>query len=219
RPTAPAQAARAVAPPAPPLRPPLLARSTTPAPGTRPARATPVEPPPPRAPTPPLGAKAAYAEARPPTPPPGAKAAYPEARLPTPARGAAKATPVAGLTTVPEEAVPVPIEGIGRSGRIDTSLIRTGSVSLPPRGLGLPAPPAPKLDADPRAEQYRNLFAEFVKLRKTTGESVHDLDANHFVATLREKRAQIMKQIPVKDVQFKLAFHNGKAAIRYLTVT
>jgi len=204
RPTAPA-APPAVAPPAPPppLRPPLLARSTTPAPGTRPARTTPVEPPP-----------------RPGTPPLGAKAAYPEARLPTPARSATKATPVAGLAALPDEAVPVPIEAFGRSGRVDTSLIRTGSVSLPPRGAGPPAPPpAPKPDGDPRAEQYRNLFAEFVKLRRTTGESVDDLDANHFVATLREKRAQIMKQLPVKDVQFKLAFHNGKAAIRYLTVT
>jgi hypothetical protein len=54
---------------------------------------------------------------------------------------------------------------------------------------------------------------------RTTGESVDDLDVTQFVETLREKRAQIMKQIPVRDVQFKLAFHNGKAAIRYLTVT
>ena len=30
---------------------------------------------------------------------------------------------------------------------------------------------------------------------------------------------QIMRQIPVKDVRFKLAFQNGKAAIRYMTVT
>ena len=30
---------------------------------------------------------------------------------------------------------------------------------------------------------------------------------------------EIMRQIPVKDVRFKLAFQNGKAAIRYLTVT
>ena len=55
-------------------------------------------------------------------------------------------------------------------------------------------------------------------MRRTTGESVVGLDAALFVETLREKRAQIMKQIPVKDVRFKLAFHNGKAAIRYLTV-
>ena len=45
-----------------------------------------------------------------------------------------------------------------------------------------------------------------------------DLDADHFVETLRDKRAQITKQIPVKDVRFKLAFHNGKAAIRYMTI-
>jgi hypothetical protein len=58
-----------------------------------------------------------------------------------------------------------------------------------------------------------------VKLRRTTGESVEGLDAGRFVETLREKRAQIMKQLPVKDVRFKLAFQNGKAGIRYQTVT
>ena len=66
-----------------------------------------------------------------------------------------------------------------------------------------------------RTEEWRGLFAEFVKLRRTTGEPIEGLDAAHFVATLRAKRAEIMRQIPVKDVRFKLAFQNGKAAIRY----
>ena len=72
---------------------------------------------------------------------------------------------------------------------------------------------------DPRAEEYRSLFSEFVNLRRTTGESIEGLDVAHFVETLREKRAQLMKELRVKDVRFKLAFQNGKAAIRYLTVT
>jgi hypothetical protein len=108
----------------------------------------------------------------------------------------------------------------GPSGRVDISLFRSGSVSLSPRGQGVvPPAPDPGAAADPRAEEYRALFAEFVKLRRTTGESVEGFDVAHFVATLRDKRAQIMKQIPVKDVRFKLAFHNGKAAIRYMTVS
>jgi hypothetical protein len=113
------------------------------------------------------------------------------------------------------------------SGRVDISLARSGSVSVSPRaprtgpaGSSWPIDPnAPKDEPDPHAEEYRALFAEFVKVRRTTGESVEGLDVTHFVATLSAKRAEIMKQIPVKDVRFKLAFQNGKAAIRFLTVS
>jgi len=105
------------------------------------------------------------------------------------------------------------------SGRVEIPLGRSGSVSLSPRAPG-PPPGAPKpAEADPHAEEYRSLFAEFVKLRRTTGESLEGLDAAHFVETLRDKRAEIMRLVPVRDVRFKLAFQNGKAAIRFLTVT
>jgi hypothetical protein len=95
---------------------------------------------------------------------------------------------------------------------------RSGSVPVSLHGAGSGPAGDPNADADPRNEEYRSLFVEFVKLRRTTGESVDDLDVRRFIQTLREKRAQIMKQIPVKDVRFKLAFQNGKAAIRYMTV-
>ncbi len=92
-------------------------------------------------------------------------------------------------------------------------------MSLSPRAPGLPPPSIdPKAETDSRTEEWRSLFAEFVKLRRTTGEPIEGLDVAHFVATLRAKRAEIMRQIPVKDVRFKLAFQNGKAAIRYMTV-
>ena len=35
---------------------------------------------------------------------------------------------------------------------------------------------------------------------------------------LQEKRAQLIRELGVKDVRFRLAFDNGKAAIRYMTV-
>jgi len=213
------------APPPPPPPPAARITSALPSPGARPtppmgAKAAASEARPTRMPTLPLGAKAAYPEARLPTPPVGARATPPEARparAPTPPLGA-KATPVAGLP-IPSDAIPLPDLRMdqARSGRVDTSLIRSGSVALQARGAGANAAD-PNAAADPRTEEYRSLFDEFVKLRRTTGEPVDDLDSAAFVATLREKRAQIMKQIPVRDVKFKLAFHNGKAAIRYLTV-
>jgi hypothetical protein len=182
----------------------------------------------PRPATPPLGASALPSEKRlprPATPPLGASALPSEKRpprLPTPGFGA-KATPVAGMPSIPEDAIPFSADvrlDQGQSGRVEISLTRTGSVSLPARGAGLFPPPADaKAAPDPHVDAYRTLFAEFVRMRKTTGESIDELDVAQFVETLRQKRAQIMKQIPVRDVKFKLAFHNGKAAIRFLTVT
>jgi hypothetical protein len=78
-------------------------------------------------------------------------------------------------------------------------------------------PNAPKGPPDTRTEEYRALFAEFVNMRRTTGEPVEGLNCDRFVETLHATRTRIMKQIPVKDVHFKLAFQNGKAAIRYIT--
>jgi hypothetical protein len=134
--------------------------------------------------------------------------------------GPQAATPAIGNPVVPEGAAPEERMDHARSGRVEISLVRSGSVSLSPRAPGLPPPSIdPKAATDSRTEEWRSLFAEFLKLRRTTGEPIEGLDAAHFVATLRAKRAEIMRQIPVKDVRFKLAFQNGKAAIRYMTVT
>jgi len=71
---------------------------------------------------------------------------------------------------------------------------------------------------DPRNEEYKALFTEFMRLRRTTGEADENLDVVDFVQALQEKRAQLIRELGVKDVRFRLAFDNGKAAIRYMTV-
>jgi hypothetical protein len=150
-----------------------------------------------------------------PTPPVGNAIPTPPVgnAIPTPPVGNAIPTPPVG-NPIPPGAAPEVLLDQGFSGRVEIQLHRSGSVSLSPGAW----PIDPSAPADPRAEEYKSLFAEFVKLRRTTGEPIEGLDAANFVATLRNKRAEIMKQIPVKDVRFKLAFHNGKAAIRYQTV-
>jgi hypothetical protein len=109
------------------------------------------------------------------------------------------------------------------SGRVDVSLARSGPVALAPvnpAAMSWPIDPnALKAQPDPRTEEYRALFAEFVNMRRTTGEPVEGLNSDRFIEILHATRMRIMKQIPVKDVRFKLAFQNGKAAIRYQTVT
>jgi hypothetical protein len=130
-----------------------------------------------------------------------------------------QATPAIGNPLMPLGAVPDPSEDHAFSGKVEIPLNRSGPVPFSSRPPRLPPPGGSAAAADPRTEEYRSLFAEFVKLRRTTGESVDGLDAPRFIEMLRDKRAQIMEQTPVKDVRFKLAFQNGKAAIRYVTVT
>ena len=176
-------------------------------------------------------------------PPPTGRMKVPTApfgrlKVPTPPIGRSTAPTPTAVPTAAEEwasnqlqetpammSNPLDIEGAApeaewepaMSGRVEISMVRSGSVSLSSRAPNAHASPAG--EADPRAEEYRSLFSEFVNLRRTTGESVEGLDVAHFVEALREKRAQLLQQLPIKDVRFKLAFQNGKAAIRYLTVT
>ena len=56
------------------------------------------------------------------------------------------------------------------------------------------------------------------RLRRTCGETTADLDRDDFVNTLRRTREQLIKEDAVSDVQFRLAFANGRAVIRFTTV-
>jgi hypothetical protein len=157
-------------------------------------------------------------------PPPGGRASVPTPQgVPNAAAeewssGQSQVTPAMGNPMDILGAAPEAVFDQGFSGRVEIALARSGSVSLSGE-LDDEVTDADNAEADPRTPEYRKLFIEFVKLRRTTGESNEGLEVGHFVDTLRRKRAEIMKQVPVKDVRFKLAFQNGKAAIRYLTVT
>lgn len=97
---------------------------------------------------------------------------------------------------------------------------RTGSVAIVLSGPKLGRRPTRTAGraADPRDDEYRGLFAEFVTLRRTTGEPLEDLDREDFVHQLGRTRDEIMRKETVQDVRFRLAFQNGKAVIRYTTV-
>jgi len=99
---------------------------------------------------------------------------------------------------------------------------RTGAVPILPASTmpGAPRRPTPLPGAAPDAlaDEYRALYAEFLSLRRTTGESVSDLDREQFVETLRHTRQDLMATEKAQDVQFRLVFQNGKAVIRFTTV-
>jgi hypothetical protein len=74
-------------------------------------------------------------------------------------------------------------------------------------------------EADPATAEYRALFAEYVSLRRTCGEPVDTLNREDFVETLRRTRQRLIREDAARDVQFRLAFANGKAVIRFTTVS
>jgi hypothetical protein len=104
---------------------------------------------------------------------------------------------------------------------LDPGSLMSGSVPLPeyPLGPGLAAadlPEDPGSEADPSVGEYRALFGEFIALRRTCGEPIENLNREQFVVALRRKRDQLIKERGVREVRFRLAFDNGKAAIRFV---
>ena len=87
-----------------------------------------------------------------------------------------------------------------------SSLFETDAAPLPPFP---PASPNAELD-----REYRALFMEFVKLRTACRERIDNLDADRFVRVLRWRREELVKTHGPVQVAFRVAFHNGRAAIR-----
>jgi hypothetical protein len=79
---------------------------------------------------------------------------------------------------------------------------------------GPPALLPPVAPNDALDREYRALFAEFVKLRTACREPTDNLNVDRFVKALRWKREELVKAHGVAQVPFRVAFHNGRAAIR-----
>jgi hypothetical protein len=102
-----------------------------------------------------------------------------------------------------------PVFATGPSMTLPSSLFLKGAQRTDHRTPVLPDPD------DPWTEEYRRLFREFVKLRRTCSESTDDLDRDRFIEVLHKKRLDLMEQQGAVDVKFRLAFDNGKAAVRF----
>jgi hypothetical protein len=85
-------------------------------------------------------------------------------------------------------------------------LFETDDVSLSP----------PQEQADEILErEYRMLYEEFNTLRETCRQSPCALSVDRFVLLLRHQRDTLIRELGASDVAFRLAFYNGKAAIRF----
>lgn len=133
---------------------------------------------------------------------------------PTPSFGVPKSGPVVEQVATGKESKKV---------KLPRKLIpRTGALMLPPEVFEKGAPTLRGISdgdpGDPWRDEYRALFEEYVKLRRTCGEAVDEMNRDLFVVTLQNQRIRLVQELGAKDVRFRLAFDNGKAAIRFTSV-
>jgi hypothetical protein len=68
---------------------------------------------------------------------------------------------------------------------------------------------------DALGRELRALYVEYIKMRRTCRQSVDNLDADRFVATLRKQHEELSQKHGNREIRFRIAFDNGKAAIRF----
>jgi len=123
-----------------------------------------------------------------------------------------------GERTEPQNAYTGELVPTGRESPAETSADPQGATTLPSSLFetnGPSAPPLPPVPANENLDrEYRGLFAEFVKLRTACHEPTDNLDPDRFVRALRWKREELVRAHGPGQVSFRIAFHNGRAAIR-----
>jgi len=79
----------------------------------------------------------------------------------------------------------------------------------------VPLPPPQEQPDDLLEGEYRMLYEEFNTLRQTCRQSPCALSVDRFVLLLRHQRDKLIEKLGVREVAFRVAFHNGKAVIRF----
>jgi hypothetical protein len=79
----------------------------------------------------------------------------------------------------------------------------------------VPLPPPHEQQDDLLEREYRTLYEEFNTVRQTCRQSPCALGVDRFVLLLRDQRDKLIRKLGARDVAFRLAFHNGKAVIRF----
>ncbi len=107
----------------------------------------------------------------------------------------------------------IPSEPPRPTATLPSSLFETGAhAAATAKSPSLGAP----VHEDALGREYRALYVEFLKMRRTCREPVDNLDADHFVAALRKQYDELRRKYGNREVRFRLVFDNGKAAIRFV---
>ena len=69
-------------------------------------------------------------------------------------------------------------------------------------------------DSADQANHYRQVFQQYLTVRKDCGESTDGLSFEKFELTLNKTREQVLQKHPAKDVRFTVYVKEGKAALK-----
>jgi hypothetical protein len=90
-----------------------------------------------------------------------------------------------------------------------------GGAPPPPPAGGAPSPPAPKpLSPEEEQKYFRQIYQEFVELKKKLGEPVDQLEFERFEVTLKKNRDTLMARYGCTQVRFNVYEKDGKASLK-----
>jgi hypothetical protein len=163
--------------------------------------------------------KAARGEPAPaPRPAPATAAAV--AKLPPPAPSPANGVPVAAVAV---GAGPAPLGAAGTKPGLKPPVPVPAppgvkpAVPVPPKAA--PAAPLPSSNDNSgetvdEAAHFREVYTQYLNVRKDCGESVDGLSFEKFEVTLTKTRDQVLAKHPAKGVRFTVYVKEGKAALK-----
>ncbi len=122
-------------------------------------------------------------------------------------------TATADLMTPPPPALPslMPDAKAGQPPASDF-LERTPAPELPPPPLEPPELPPPPPDGE--EAYFRQVYEDFIELKKKCGESVESLTFEKFSGKLVQNRDQLIAKYACKAVKFQVYVKDGKAALK-----
>jgi hypothetical protein len=106
----------------------------------------------------------------------------------------------------PVAAVPAP------AARVPTPVTATASATKP---AAMPLQGSnDNGDTAETAAHFREVYAQYLSVRKDCGESTDGLSFEKFELTLTKTREQVLQKHPEKDVRFTVYVKEGKAALK-----
>jgi len=136
----------------------------------------------------------------------GAASPQPPAAARGPAEAPAK-QPTAAAPQVPKAAAPKPpAPGVAPPAK---------PVPAPPKTAAIPLQGSnDNADTADSAHHFREVYQQYLSVRKDCGESIDGLSFEKFETTLNKTRDQVLQKHPAKDVRFTVYVKEGKAALK-----
>ncbi|PIE19601.1 MAG: hypothetical protein CSA65_01660 [Proteobacteria bacterium] len=119
----------------------------------------------------------------------------------------------------------LPDPGLDSTANVGASLEVQVTAQKKPReptiqGTGAPFAPLPSGNgSDERQTYFRQIYDEFIAIKRSCGESTDNVTFDRFMTKLKKNRQSLMDRYECKDVRFRVYIKDGKAALKATPVT